>query len=78
MLHVYLDGDGTPMLGSYPAADPTPRDPLVLDLMALDSTPSIYVGRPCYHGLSGAPCSPSLWTSGRYSEPVVASMAAGI
>ena len=75
-LHVYLDGDGTPTVGGYPAADPTPRDPLVLDLMALDPTPAIYVGRPCYHGLSGAPCSPSLWTSGRYSEPVVASMAA--
>jgi len=77
-LHVYLDGDGTPTLAGYPAADPTPRDPLVLDLMTLDSTPAIYVGRPCYHGLSGAPCSPTLWTSGRYSESVVASMAAAV
>ena len=76
MLHVYLDGDGTPTLDGYPSADPTPRDPLMLDLMTLDSTTPIYLGRPCYHGLSGAPCSPSLWTSGRYSEPVVASMAA--
>src|SRR6202008_982060 len=40
MLHVYLDGDGTPTLSGHPAADPTPRDPLVLDLMTLDSTPS--------------------------------------
>jgi pimeloyl-ACP methyl ester carboxylesterase len=46
--------------------------------MRLDSTPAIYVGRPCYHGLSAAPCSPALWTSGRYSEPVVASMAAAV
>jgi pimeloyl-ACP methyl ester carboxylesterase len=77
-LHVYLDGDGSPSLGGYPAVDPTPRDPLVLDLMALDGAPAIYVGRPCYHGLSGAPCAPALWTSGRYSEPVVASMAAAV
>jgi hypothetical protein len=77
-LHVYLDGDGTPMLGGYPTADPTPRDPLVLDLMALDPAAAIYVGRPCYHGLSGAPCSPELWTSARYSERVVTSMAAAV
>jgi pimeloyl-ACP methyl ester carboxylesterase len=75
-LHVYLDGDGTPSVGSYPAVDPTPRAPLVLDLMTLDAAPAIYVGRPCYHGLSTAACSAPIWTSARYSEPVVASMAA--
>jgi len=76
-LHVYLDGDGVPWLGGYPAVDPTPRDPLVLDLLATDATPAIYLGRPCYHGLGGAsPCAPALWTSARYSEAVVSSMAA--
>lgn len=76
-LHVYLDGDGTPWLGGHPAVDPTPRAPLVLDLLALDSAPAIYLGRPCYHGLDGdAPCAPALWTSARYSEVVVASVAA--
>lgn len=76
-LHVYLDGDGTPWLGGHPAVDPTPRDPLVLDLLVLDRGPAVYLGRPCYHGLEGEPsCSPDLWTSARYSEPVVASLAA--
>ncbi|HEU4370967.1 MAG TPA: hypothetical protein VFV05_22330 [Methylomirabilota bacterium] len=76
-LHVYLDGDGTPGLGGLPAADPTPRDPLVLDLLALDPAPAVYLGRPCYHGLGTEPaCAPALWTSARYSEPVVASLAA--
>ncbi len=76
-LHVYLDGDGTPWLGGHPAVDPTPREPLVLDLLALDSAPAIYLGRPCYHGLHGdARCAPALWTSARYSEEVVASVAA--
>lgn len=75
-LHVYLDGDGVPWLGGHPAADPTPRDPLVLDLLTLDAGPAVYLGRPCYHGFSGEPpCEPALWTSARYSEAVVDSMA---
>jgi hypothetical protein len=76
-LHVYLDGDGVPWLGGYPTTDPTPRNPLVLDLLVLDAAPSIYLGRPCYHALGDEPaCEPALWTSGRYSERVVESLAA--
>jgi pimeloyl-ACP methyl ester carboxylesterase len=75
-LHVYLDGDGVPWLGGYPTADPTPRDPLVLDLMTLDPGPAVYLGRPCYHGLGEPSCSSELWTSARYSAAVVDSMAA--
>lgn len=76
VLHVYLDGDGTPWEHGGPAADPTPREPLVLRLMALDSTPSVYLGRPCYHGLATAPrCAPALWADARYSDVVVVSMA---
>ena len=78
-LHVYLDGDGTPWRPRGPAADPTPRDMLVLDLMRLDDHPSLYLGRPCYHGLVDDPgCEPALWTSRRYSDLVVSSMAAGL
>ena len=76
-LHIYLDGDGTPSLAGYPTVDPTPREPLVLDLMALDGGPAIYLGRPCYHGLGDREsCVPALWTSARYSDRVVASLAA--
>ena len=78
-LHVYLDGDGTPWRAWRPATDPTPRNPLLLRLMALDPNPSIYLGRPCYHGLSETPsCSSALWTGARYSEAVVSSMAAAL
>src|SRR5262249_18582832 len=74
-LHVSLDGDGTPWSLWAPSADPTPRNPLVLRLMALDPTPSLYLGRPCYHGLSQEPpCTEAFWTSARYSETVVSSM----
>ena len=79
VLHVYIDGDGTPWHGDRPAADPTPRNPLVLKLMRLDENPSLYLGRPCYHGLADDPgCRSALWTSDRYSDAVVSSMAAAL
>jgi hypothetical protein len=79
VLHVYIDGDGTPWERDRPAADPTPRNPLVLELMRLDEGRSLYLGRPCYHGLAGDPgCAPALWTSDRYSDAVVSSMTAAL
>lgn len=77
VLHVYLEGDGTPWIrGRWVADDPTPRNPLMLRLMALDDVDSIYLGRPCYHGFARTPpCKPKYWTSARYSPTVVDSMA---
>ena len=76
-LHVYIEGDGKPWLdGRYPAPDPTPDYALAMALMALDPGPAIYLGRPCYFGMANSSaCEPRLWTSARYSEEVVASMA---
>ncbi len=75
-VRIYLEGDGLPWVNRHRIApDPTPRDPLALRLMARDPLPALYVGRPCYHGLSNADrCWPWLWTQGRYSEEVVVSM----
>ena len=79
VLHVYVDGDGTPWEAGRPAADPTPRNRLVLELMRLDDHPSLYLGRPCYHGLADDPgCVAALWTSERYSDAVVSSLAAAL
>lgn len=80
VLHVYLEGDGTPWIRKRMAApDPTPRTPLMLELMSLDSAPSLYLGRPCYNGLNREPaCAPDIWTSGRYSPAVVASMSVAL
>ena len=76
ILNIYLDGDGRPWRVGKPSDDPTPRNPLVLDLMSLDPNPAAYLGRPCYHSLAEAPgCGPALWTSARYGLPVVESMA---
>ena len=47
--------------------------------MARDPSASLYLGRPCYHGLAREPgCASALWTSARYSETVLASMAAAL
>lgn len=77
-VHVYLTGDGTPYVRrTLRAKDPTPRRPVVLDLMALDPAPRLLLGRPCYHGLARTRgCGPDLWTQGRFGEQVLASMAA--
>lgn len=75
-LHAYIEGDGSPWFDHrLIARDPTPRSPMMLGLMALDHNPSLYLGRPCYHGFADSPpCTPNLWTQARYSGRVVASM----
>jgi len=80
LVHVYLEGDGRPFrTRHHPASDPSPRRALALELMMLDPTPSLYLGRPCYDGLAQAPaCHTALWTSARYSETVIASMSAAL
>jgi len=84
ILHVYIDGDGSPWIAGQPAIDPTPRNALVLRLMAQDPARSVYVGRPCYDGTgadvgdgtgAGVACSARFWTTDRYAAAVVASMA---
>jgi len=76
-LHIYLDGDGTPWVNNrYIAVDPTARSPMILDLMSMDKGAAILLGRPCYYGLhTSTHCHFQFWTSHRYAEKVVASMA---
>jgi pimeloyl-ACP methyl ester carboxylesterase len=78
-LHVYLDGDGTPWTRTGIAEDPTPRNPLILELMSKDASAAILLGRPCYYSLNLSHfCNNSLWTSHRYSKAVVDSMQAAL
>lgn len=79
ILHVYIEGDGTPWLGKRQVSpDPTPKNPLMLRLMASDSASSIYLGRPCYFDLPDPHCTAKWWTGGRYSEQVVASLSSAL
>jgi hypothetical protein len=83
-LHVYVEHDGTPWLDlTHPAADPTPRMPLALELMAQDTGPRLFLGRPCYfptveQSKSNSICTPLIWTHQRYSPQVIASMVAAL
>lgn len=77
ILHVYLEGDGLAWVSpNRVATDPTPRNPLMLKLMAQDGHSSLYLGRPCYNGHAQDPaCSPLLWTHRRFAPEVVDAMA---
>ena len=72
-LHIYLGGDGTPWISSkHKSVDPTPRKQTALNLMAIDTNPAIYVGRPCYHAAKKSQnCNSKWWTSNRYSGEVI-------
>lgn len=75
ILHIYLEGDGRPWLaGNRVAVDPTPSHPLMPDLMAADTSPALFIGRPCYFRVKDPLCEPRLWTRDRYSETVVQSI----
>ncbi|MGB5200686.1 MAG: alpha/beta hydrolase [Sedimenticolaceae bacterium] len=79
-LRVYLEGDGSPWIrGRRVARDPTSRNPVALQLMVRDPGDALYLARPCYHRLDDSPpCDPRLWTSARYGEAVVESMAVAL
>ena len=79
-LHVYVEHDGTPWIdGTIVSDDPTPRTPFALELMARDSGPRLFLGRPCYFETRvDAGCSTLMWTHRRYAPEVVRSMAAAL
>jgi pimeloyl-ACP methyl ester carboxylesterase len=79
-LHVYIAGDGKPWRHrTQIALDPTPNHLLALNLMSLDTTASLYLGRPCYHGQhQSTACHPLFWTHWRYSSTVVDTMVSGL
>ena len=73
-LVVYIEGDGHAWDDRRtPSQDPTPRDPLVLRLAALDPAPTLlYLARPCqYQPELPQGCDARLWTSARYGLPTV-------
>ncbi|HTV80425.1 MAG TPA: alpha/beta fold hydrolase [Steroidobacteraceae bacterium] len=78
-LTLFIEGDGSPWTGGgrTVAADPTPHAPIALALAAATPGSVLYLGRPCYFGArTDRACEPRWWTSDRYSEAIVASLAA--
>jgi dienelactone hydrolase len=78
-LTIYIEGDGVPWrAGMEPSLDPTTANPVALKLLARTQQPAAYVSRPCYQDMTGARCTPERWTFERYSDEIVASMAAAV
>jgi pimeloyl-ACP methyl ester carboxylesterase len=81
-LWVFIEGDGTPWSadGHRVAPDPTPRQPVALELaIGTRSAPVMYLGRPCYFGLARwSECEPSDWTAARYSLQAIQSLAVAV
>ena len=77
---VFIEGDGRPWAvgGMLPARDPTPRDALAFDLMLATPARTYYLTRPCYFGTWSETCTAETWTSGRYSDAVIGSLAEAI
>jgi pimeloyl-ACP methyl ester carboxylesterase len=78
-LTVFLEGDGQPWRRDIGINfDPATGNPIALRLLTRTPGPVAYVVRPCYLSTRDAGCNAELWTSARYSEAVIDSMAAAI
>ena len=73
VLHIYIEGDGQPWASGKIATNPGPFKLPTLSLLQQDSSPSLYLGRPCYFQdlVGNKNCHPSLWTRARYSQQIV-------
>ena len=76
-LTVYIEGDGAAWFSrNRLSSDPTPHNPLVLQLALQDSSPNIaYMSRPCQYVFKTGKarnCRPAHWSSHRFSEEIIA------
>ncbi|NDV20293.1 alpha/beta hydrolase [Pseudodesulfovibrio sp. JC047] len=78
VLRVYIEGDGKAWLSKRrPSVDPTPENPVAFHLASIDPFSVVgYLARPCQFVCddSRRNCRVPVWTSARFSEPVVADM----
>ena len=73
-LTVYIEGDGAAWRSRRELSDdPTPRNPLVLSLAAIDPSENVaYLARPGQLTENGNPdCDPAYWSEKRFSPEVV-------
>lgn len=73
-LTVYIEGDGFAWKSRRRlSADPTPRNPVALELALHDSSANVvYLARPCQYVKDSA-CTPAYWSDRRFSEEVIRS-----
>ena len=81
-LVVYVEGDGYAFISETQVSDdPTPRDPVGLELAVADPRPNVvYLARPCQYvsGPHRRNCAPAYWTLARFSEQVVSAVDAAV
>lgn len=73
----YIESDGAPFTAYGVSDNPTPINPLMLELAALDDRPNVvYIARPCqYTPMNLNPsCDKIYWTYKRMSEEVITSV----
>jgi predicted alpha/beta hydrolase family esterase len=80
-LYLFIEGDGLPWITPQRISlDPTPSNPLMLQLMSSINSPAVYLGRPCYFEQQYwddqqlFDCHPIWWTHRRYAPEIVESM----
>lgn len=79
LLTVYIEGDGLAWLGSTRASpDPTPVEPVGLQVALQDAQPAAWLARPCQYQPAAPACEPRWWTSHRFAPDVVAAMNTGL
>lgn len=75
-LTIYIEGDGLAWLDrSTPSTNPTPLNPLALQLALRDTTSSAYLARPCQFVAAAQwrNCRDKYWTSHRFAGEVIES-----
>lgn len=71
-LSIYIEGDGLAWRSRRTISDnPTPVNPVVLQLAVKDPQTSVYLARPCQYVSNNDDCKPSIWTSARFSSDVI-------
>lgn len=82
-INLYIEGDGLAWMSrSEPSLNPTPKDPIGLELASLDPAPNvIYLARPCQFtdfDKPGNNCSMEFWTQKRFAAEVINSYMAAL
>ncbi len=76
-LNLYIEGDGAAWINrSWRADDPTPKEPLALELAGVDPGANVaYLARPGQYAAAGSPRGdPAYWSDRRFSPEVVAAL----
>ncbi len=72
-LYIYIEGDGLAWKSrSTPSQNPTPKNPMGLNLAIQHGGDAVYLARPCQYQLKDTNCaSNKWWTSHRFAQEVI-------